>query len=121
MEKHERVAYCGLMCDGCPIYWATQETDPEKQTKMRTAIARLGQEQYGLTFRPEDITDCDGCRMENGRLFSGCKTCEIRDCARERNLVTCAHCAEYACEKLRKMFATDPGAKTHLEVIRSIL
>jgi hypothetical protein len=121
MENHERVAYCGLMCDGCPIYWATQETDPEKQAKMRTAIARLGQEQYDLTFRPEDISDCDGCRTENGRLFSGCKTCEIRDCARERNLKTCAHCDDYACEKLRKMFATDPGAKTHLEVIRSIL
>ena len=90
MRSFELVAYCGLTCQGCPIYWATRENDPVKKQKIRTAIARLGQEHYGVTMRPEEITDCDGCTLENGRLYSGCKQCEIRICARERKVETCA-------------------------------
>jgi hypothetical protein len=121
MKTHEMVAYCGLTCQGCPIYWATREEDPEKKLKMRVAIARLGQEHYGVTMRPEDITDCDGCNLENARIYSGCKQCEIRICARERKVETCAHCPDYACEKLQKSFAAEPSSKIKLEVIRSTI
>jgi len=121
MKANALVAYCGLTCQGCPIYWATWEEDLEKQYKMRIAIARLGQEHYGVEMLPEEITDCDGCRTENGRLYPGCMKCEIRACARERKVETCAHCPDYACEKLQKHFLTEPSAKIKLEVIRSVI
>jgi hypothetical protein len=88
---------------------------------MRAAIARLGQEYYGIKMQPEDITDCDGCTTENGRIYSGCKKCELRICARERKLETCAHCPDYACEKLQKSFASEPSSRIKLEVIKSML
>jgi hypothetical protein len=121
MKANLFVAYCGLTCQGCPIYWATQEGDPKKKQTMRAAIARLGQEHYVIDMLPDEITDCDGCTSEDDRLYSGCKKCEIRACARQRKVETCAHCPDYACEKLQKSFATEPGSKIKLEVIRSVI
>ena len=115
------IAYCGLVCEGCPIYLATRETCVEKRAKMRAKIAQLCKEHYGLEYSSQDIGDCDGCRTEVGRLFSGCKSCEIRKCAREKSVENCAHCNKYACEKLEKFFVTDPEAKDRLDVIRSTL
>jgi hypothetical protein len=34
-------AYCGLICDTCPILLATVETDQAEQEKMRAEIAEL--------------------------------------------------------------------------------
>jgi hypothetical protein len=121
MKMNEMAAYCGLTCQGCPIYWATREDDPEKKRKMRVAIAQLGKEHYGVDMRPEEITDCDGCRSEDDRLYPGCKKCEIRTCAKQRKVETCAHCPDYACEKLQKAFVSEPSSKIKLEVIRSVV
>ena len=114
----EIIAYCGLNCEGCPIFWATREQDTQKQNDMRVEIVRLTREHYGMEIRLEDVTDCDGCRAETGRLFSACAKCEIRACAQERKLDSCAYCADYACEKLQKLFATDASAKPRLEELR---
>jgi hypothetical protein len=119
MNVHERVAFCGLSCDSCPVRWATMEEDRAKQGRMRTVIAQKAREQYGMELQPEDVTDCDGCRTENGRLFSGCQQCAIRECAKHKNLGSCAMCGDYACEKLQKFFSTDPEAKMRLEFIRA--
>jgi hypothetical protein len=115
---HEMIAYCGLSCESCPIFWATAETDAQKQAEMRIEIARLIHGHYGMDIHIEDVTDCDGCRSETGRLFSACSRCEIRKCARERKIDSCAYCADYACEKLQKLFATDISARPRLEEIR---
>jgi len=124
MEKrrlNDIVAYCGLICQACPIYCVTREKDKEKKDKMRAEIARICREHYGFVdeFKPENVTDCDGCRTEGGRIFSGCEKCEIRKCARQKGLENCAYCSEYTCENLRELFVTDPGAKTRLDVIIS--
>ncbi len=119
MDIPQLMAYCGLRCDSCPIYLATRETDRQEQTKMRARIAEFAGEHYDMDLRPEDITDCDGCRTPAGRLFSGCRKCGIRKCARERGCLTCAHCSDYVCDTLQKFFATDPDAKRSLEDIRS--
>jgi hypothetical protein len=121
--KGERVtqiiAYCGLACQTCPIYLATRQENKEEQARMRAAIAQLCKEQYGMNYEPEDITDCDGCPTEGGRLFSGCKDCAIRKCAGEKGLENCAYCREYPCDSLTTFFAADPTAKTRLDEIRS--
>ncbi|MBN2214399.1 MAG: DUF3795 domain-containing protein [Bacteroidales bacterium] len=113
----EYVSYCGIMCHGCPVYWATRETDPEKKRKMRTEIARICNEQYKQNIGPEEIIDCDGCKA-SGKLYTGCTKCEIRSCAMKKNLTNCAHCNDYACEKLMTFFSTDPQAKIILDIIR---
>lgn len=112
------IAYCGLDCEKCPIHLATLEPDRSKQLSMRLEIARICTQQYGMDLLPRDVTDCDGCSAQTERLFSGCARCEIRRCALDKNLTSCAICAEYACENLLKHFETDPGARTRLDSMR---
>jgi hypothetical protein len=91
---------------------------------MREGIARYIREHFDSETRVEDITDCDGCTVKDGRLFSGCKKCRIRKCAREKGLKNCAYCSEYACEKLRKFFDSEgeeAGAKKRLDAIKARL
>jgi len=113
------ISYCGLDCQSCQIHLATLELDDSKRNVMRTSIAQICSEQYGMNMKPEEVTDCDGCRSNTGRLFSGCFNCEIRSCAMDRKLVSCAYCDEYFCDKLQNHFKTDPAAKTRLEAIRN--
>jgi hypothetical protein len=117
----EKMAYCGLTCHNCPIYLATREKDEEKKYKMRVEIAQQIKKLYGQECKPEDVTDCDGCKTEGGRLLSGCRHCEIRKCASQKEIENCAHCDEYACEKLKDFFAMEAHAhaKERLDEIRS--
>ena len=121
-RKHlnEIIAYCGLVCQGCPIHLLSLENDEEKRQKIKIEIARICREQYGYgaEFKAEDITDCDGCRAITGRLFSGCSNCDIRKCAIRRNLESCAFCPEYACDKLKVLFSKEYNVQVQLEKIR---
>ncbi len=115
----ENLAYCGLICHTCAIYLATREKNDEKRHKMRVEIAQQIKEHYGEEYRPEDVTDCDGCRTEGGRLFSGSTNCHMRKCARQKHIENCAYCDEYSCQKLEEFFATYPEARKQLDQIRS--
>ena len=115
------ISYCGLICETCPIYLATREQDQEKRYKMRVDIAQQIKEHYGQECKPEDVTDCDGCKTESGRLFSGSQNCEIRKCATGKDIENCAHCNQYACERIEKFFATDPDARVRLDAIKKEL
>jgi len=112
------IAYCGLACDTCPIHLATLEQDFSRQQTMREAVAEQCSRYYGIKQTAEDITDCDGCRSGTGRMFSGCYKCEIRKCAIQKNIESCAFCSDYACENIKKHFLLDPGTQTRLEEIR---
>lgn len=115
----EMISCCGLDCRGCAIYLATREKNDEKRHKMRVEIAQQIKEHYGEEYKPEDVTDCDGCRTEGGRLFSGSKNCHMRKCAGQKHIENCAYCDEYSCQKLEELFATDPQARKRLDKIRS--
>ncbi len=110
------LGYCGLDCRGCPIHLATLECDEAKKYEMRSEIARVCNERYGLSLAAQEISDCDGCH--SNRLFFGCTGCEIRRCAVEKKVASCAYCDQYACEKLMKMFAEEPNARRGLEGLR---
>jgi hypothetical protein len=115
----ETVASCGLICQTCPIHLATRQENKEEQARMWAEIVRLCEEHYGLHYTAEEITDCEGCRTEGGRLFSASKSCAIRTCARGRKLQNCASCSEYACAKLEAFFRMETAARTRLEAIRN--
>lgn len=85
---------------------------------MRTEIARLCREEYGLEYNVKDITDCDGCTGDNDILFPGCRICKIRNCARDRSYKSCVLCPEYPCLILEEFYQKDPSAKSNLEEIR---
>ena len=120
-KMNEIIGYCGSPCNSCAIYLATREQDPKKKREMRAEIAEQIYEVYKEKMKAEDVTDCDGCKTETGRLFSGCKNCQIRKCGSQKGIENCAHCNEYACERLEKFFVTDPENKKWLDAIRSTL
>ncbi len=115
------LAYCGLNCESCPIHLATLETDISKKVELRVSIAEQLSKIYGTTPKPEIITDCDGCNTTNGRFFTGCVDCVIRNCARSKNLANCAYCNEFTCDKLEKHYAFDPSSRDQLVEIRKTI
>lgn len=111
MEK--MIAVCGIQCNECPAFLATQENDDLK----RKEVAEIWSKEYKAAFKPEDI-NCDGCHSMTGRLFSHCKVCKIRKCGQEKQVKNCAYCEEYSCGKLNEFFGMVPLAKTTLDEIR---
>jgi hypothetical protein len=117
-EKRERnmdkmIAYCGIVCTECPAFIATQENDDAK----RKEVADMWSKQYKMAVKPEDI-NCDGCNSDSQRILGYCSVCEIRKCGQGKGVENCAHCDEYACEKLTKFIAMVPHARETLEEIR---
>jgi hypothetical protein len=112
----EMISICGLKCHECGAYLATINDDDKK----RAEVAELWSKEYNIECKPEDI-HCEGCLSESENLFSYAKVCELRKCGREKGVVNCAHCSDYACEKLEKFFQMAPSAKDKLEEIRSKL
>lgn len=110
------VAHCGIICSDCPTFIATKNDDDAE----RRRVAELWTKQYDKEYKKEDI-NCDGCLTVGPRIFDYCKVCEIRKCAGERNVENCAHCEDYACEKLSKLFNEYKPAKEVLDEIRASL
>jgi hypothetical protein len=108
------MAYCGILCVECPTFKATKANDDA----LRVKTAREWSQAFGRTIEPQDI-NCDGCSSDGGRLFGHCLACEIRRCAREKGLSTCAPCADYACSHLAGLHSQVPAAREALEALRA--
>lgn len=116
------IAYCGLDCSGCDVYRATAFDDDE----LRQDYAQKVLAQFKIEVEPASV-NCHGCR--DARPKSGyCAWCQVRSCAIERGYENCAHCPDYACDKLDKVHAAMinvgkavggvASAKINLEAIR---
>jgi len=106
------VAVCGINCQVCPAYIATVNDDDE----MRRKTAEQWSKQYGADIKPEHI-NCMSCLSKEGPVFHHCTVCEIRKCGMEREVLNCARCDEYACEKLNKLLEMVPDARKTLDGI----
>lgn len=113
-DKENLVAYCGLDCSKCPAYIATQKDDQEGLAK----TAADWSARFNVDVKPADVV-CDGCATPSPKKASYCNICEIRNCAIEKVVQTCASCKEYICEKLANFFKQAPEAKKGLEEIRN--
>jgi hypothetical protein len=110
----EIVAYCGLLCNECPAYIATQADDLE----MRIKTAK-GWSTKEHKVDADDII-CDGCPA-GGRLNVFCSECEVRRCAVEKGVENCARCGDYACDRLTGLWniIQTPDAVERLEKLRN--
>jgi hypothetical protein len=112
----EMIAFCGLNCKTCGAFLATRDNDDQKRAK----VAQLWSKEFKTDINPEDI-NCEGCLAEGENLFNYTKVCEIRKCGKEKGVVNCAHCRDFACEKLEQFFKMAPYAKKQLEKLRAKL
>ena len=110
--SQQMLAYCGIDCAACPAYLATQTNDIEKLTSLA--------QQWFDGATDYTIILCDGCNS-NGRIMKWCSDCPTRACAIERELVNCAYCDDYGCEKLLKVFSMSDEPRKNLERIRATL
>ncbi|MFB0534158.1 MAG: DUF3795 domain-containing protein [Anaerolineae bacterium] len=113
----EIIAYCGLVCTDCPAYTATQADDRAALEQ----VAAQWREEYNAPNSTVESVICDGCLGSDGRHCGHCFECEIRACGMDRGVVNCAHCADYACEKLEGFFELVPEARAALNGIRQSL
>jgi hypothetical protein len=111
------IAPCGLDCAKCDAYIVTQADD----LAGKEAVAAKWRTEYNApNITVTDVT-CDSCLATTGRLCSHCAVCEIRACAVEKGLTTCAECNTYACEKLQGFFQMVPHARQNLDGLRASL
>jgi hypothetical protein len=115
-ERDRIVAICGIACSECPAYVATVNDDDEK----RRQTAGEWSKAYNADLKPESI-NCMSCLSEDGPVFHHCTVCEIRKCGMAKGVPNCAHCDEYACEKLTALLEMVPAARTTLDEIRQAL
>lgn len=108
------IAYCGIDCTECPAYLATVNNDDDQ----RRTVAENWSRDYNSDVRPEHI-NCEGCLPGQSIYFSHCTVCEIRACGKGRGVHNCAHCDDFACEKLERFFELVPDARNRLTEIRS--
>ena len=104
MADLKYITYCGLYCRHCVNFARI----PQQAKALYNTMEREGFEFFGPYESPEfndfwkhlkELTEQDktnpGCR-------GGCgdPNCQIRICAREKNVDICVFCDEYPCEKL---------------------
>jgi len=107
------ISFCGLSCDECGAYVATVNDDDAK----RAEVAEMWSKEFNGDIKPSDI-NCGGCPSTEGPVFMHCKVCEIRKCGLARGVANCAHCDDYACEKLVAFFEMVPACRETLDGIR---
>ena len=105
------IAYCGLDCEKCEAYIATQNND----NALREKVARLWSEMNGVEITPEMI-NCDGCRV-NGVKTPFCdKYCQIRQCALVKAFKTCGNCSEMeSCQTVGMIISNNAEALSNLK------
>lgn len=108
------VSYCGLICNHCPVFIATENNDLEQKIK-------LSEEYSNSSYKvsPEDI-NCTGCHADSKITFKFCNECEIRICGIKKDIDNCGYCEEYPCSKLDIPFKNSPQNKEILDQIRKV-
>jgi len=117
--KVAAVAGLGLLtaCTSTPSEISTEESSTAQY------IAYCGTS-YCLRC-PEYKSTCAGCLAgEEEKVNDAAANCAVRICSRERNLVNCAYCEEYSCNKLEELYARYGGmvdARAKLDEVHKAL
>lgn len=96
-------AYCGLHCEGCSVYVASHFN----KERLKVIAAKMN-----VTV---DEMYCDGCRAEV--VAKHCRSCEIKACAIEKDIDSCAYCKAMPCDILKEFRCKMPH---RAEIIESL-
>jgi hypothetical protein len=113
MNMELMLGACGLACNECDAFLATQENNPEKIAE----IAKQWSKEYGGEFQPASIW-CDGCMAESDRKCGHCAECDIRACVSGKGLSSCGECSDYACDRISRFFENVPCCKGRLDAVK---
>ena len=85
----DQLAYCGLYCLGCSFKVAYE-------TQNRAYLLHHQSHNMQRKELPLEQLYCGGCKTEQ----TLCGPCELRDCAQNQDLISCADCGDFPCEKI---------------------
>lgn len=109
-----KISYCGQVCIECPVYQATRENDHAQRIWLALEYSSADHH-----YQPEEMR-CTGCHSSS-TLAPMCKSCEIRECAIERVLISCAECQDYPCSIIERLVPIDTDNRAELECRRDYL
>ena len=113
----QMIAYCGLICNDCPGYIATQANDWPALEK----LAERARIEFNSPNATAESSLCDGCISASARKCAYCAECGIRACAVSKGVVNCGLCPDYGCEKITSFLNMVPQAKVTLDSIYAAL
>lgn len=106
------IAACGLVCSRCDSFRATRENSAEKLE----LVAADWQKRYNCDEISAQNIRCNGCMTEGGPKCGHCESgCQVRACAREKNLSNCGECGDFPCAALSQLhgFMGEQGQRLH--------
>lgn len=106
MKENERIAYCGLFCPMCSFVTAHETGDKKHLLAMPARYDHLKEQSFDECF-------CEGCRVQTDHCH-----CEMKPCAENKGLLTCADCDGFPCEHI-SAFGND-GAPHHEDALRNL-
>lgn len=104
-KKITTAAVCGLFCEGCGLYIASQEDEKR--------LEKIG-ERYKMS--PEEVR-CEGCGSQ--KLGPYCRTCKMKPCAKNKGVNFCSECDEFPCQLIND-FQSQPQVAHRIELFESL-
>lgn len=101
--NEERIAYCGLWCDACSVYVASQYNQDRLQViadKMKVSVEEM---------------HCNGCKADT--ISMHCRNCNIKACCLEKGFQSCAECKDVPCDILKEF---QPKMPHRAELFKSL-
>ena len=88
---------CGLDCEKCEVYIATQTND----NTIRAKVAKQLSELHKVSINPE-LINCNGCTSQGVKATFCAYMCEIGKCCQNqhKDVLDCAKCIPFSCSYL---------------------
>jgi hypothetical protein len=86
MSERNLVGVCGIYCGACLIYRAYKDNDQKLFHFL---------EEQGLS---REQIRCEGC--VSGDVSPTCAQCQLRGCAKQKNITFCFECKDMPCNKI---------------------
>ena len=113
-NTNQLIGCCGLDCETCDARTATLTND----NALREKTAALWTTLNGVPILP-DMINCTGCRTEGPKTPFCDKLCPVHNCVREKELDTCADCAQMGkCPTLGQIAGNSPSVLENLEQLK---
>jgi len=107
------LAFCGLDCNECPVFQATRADDQAQKVWLAMEYSAPSD-----CFHPSDMT-CLGCHQQSHPLSKMCRACEIRRCASQHVLNTCAECYEFPCVLIERFVPVETDNRNKLDEVNA--
>lgn len=108
------MAYCGLLCEECPVYLASQSNDEVQRERLAKMYSVPG-----CSFTKEDIV-CEGCHATSSNKSKMCKDCPMRNCARNKGVKHCAACGKYPCKIVEQYLPPESEKRKRLDKLKKL-